>query len=133
MPARRIRPATTTIDIVLAYALGLPGAWLDHPWSAEHDVVKVGSRMFLSKGADQDEPSFSVKHEDLEVREVWRGRFPDAVGPAPYLTNKPWSRVYVERGIEEDELFELVDESYAAVVRRLARKDRPDGWDRDLG
>ena len=133
MPVRPQKtPRATAAEQVLAYALTKPGAWLDHPWGEGHDVVKVGERMFVLAGATQDEPSFSVKHEDMDSRDVWRARFPDAVGPAPYLTNKPWSRVFPDRGIEEDDVRELVDESYVAVVRRLAKKNRPDGWDEGL-
>jgi len=133
MPAKRRAAApTTALERVLAHALTKPGAWLDHPWDPNHDVVKVGNRIFVGVGAVQVEPSFTVKHEDMDACEVWRGRFPDAVGPAPYMTNKPWSRVFVERGIDEDDALELVEESYLAVVRRLAKKDRPQGWDEGL-
>jgi predicted DNA-binding protein (MmcQ/YjbR family) len=120
------------VEEVLEHALSKPGAWLDHPWDENHDVVKVGERMFVTAGADQDEPSFSIKHEDMEAREAWRARLPTALENAPYLPNKPWSRVFVDRDVDADDVRELVDESYVAVVRRLARKHRPDGWDSGL-
>lgn len=130
MPARR--STETALDRVQAHALTKPGAWLDHPWGEDHDVAKVGPRMFLGIGAQRDEQAFTIKHEDLDACEMWRGRWPDAIGPAPYLANKPWSRVRLDRGIDEDDAIELVEESYLAVVRRLAKKHRPGGWDAGL-
>src|SRR6478609_10041772 len=107
MPAKRRAAApTTALERVLAHALTKPGAWLDHPWDPNHDVVKVGNRIFVGVGAVQVEPSFTVKHEDMEAREVWRGRFPEALGPAPYMASKPWSRVFLSRGIDIDDALE---------------------------
>jgi len=132
VPADRRPSARTALERVLDHALTKPGAWLDHPWGDDHDVAKVGTKMFLSIGAHRDEGAFSVKHEDMDDCEMWRGRYPEALGPTRYMTNKPWSTVYLERGIDEDDAIELVEESYLAVVRRLAKKDRPQGWDEGL-
>ena len=37
---------------LLKFALGLPGAWEDHPWG--ETVVKVGKKVFLFSGVDED-------------------------------------------------------------------------------
>ena len=63
---------------------------------------------------------------------MWRGRYPDAIGPMRYMPSKPWSTVALARGIEEEDVLELIDESYLAVAGRLAKKDRPPGWDAGL-
>jgi predicted DNA-binding protein (MmcQ/YjbR family) len=48
---------------VLAFALTLPEAWLDHPWG--EDVVKVGTKVFAFLGTEgSDEPGMSVKLPD---------------------------------------------------------------------
>lgn len=118
------------VDAVLAYALTKPGAWLDHPWDPDHDVVKVGTRMFVMVGARDRGSSFAVRHTDLESCEEWRSRFPDDLGPQPYMKNQPWSRVAMGGStLDDDDLVELVEESYASVVGRMPKKHRPEGWD----
>jgi predicted DNA-binding protein (MmcQ/YjbR family) len=47
---------------LLEYALGLPEAWLDHPWG--EDVAKVRTKVFVFFGSGSkpgSEPGFSVK------------------------------------------------------------------------
>lgn len=118
------------VDEVLAYALTKPGAWLDHPWDPDHDVVKVDERMFVMVGARDRGASFAVRHTDMDACEEWRRRFPDHLGPQPYMPNQPWSRVALGgSALDDDDLVELVEESYAAVVSRLPKRRRPEGWD----
>jgi predicted DNA-binding protein (MmcQ/YjbR family) len=48
---------------VLAFALGLPGAYEDHPW--DEDVAKVGTKVFVFLGQpDLREPGMTVKLAD---------------------------------------------------------------------
>jgi predicted DNA-binding protein (MmcQ/YjbR family) len=128
------RRARMDVDAVLAYALGKPGAWLDHPWDPDHDVAKVADKMFVMVGARDRGSSFAVRHTDAESCDEWRRRFPDELGPQPYMKNLPWSRVSLTgSGLDDDDLVELVEESYAAVVGRLPKKHRPEGWDAPPG
>ncbi len=53
------RPGETRRKL-LEFALGLPGAWLDHPWG--EDVTKVGKKVFVFFGMSDDERlAFTVK------------------------------------------------------------------------
>lgn len=117
-----------TVDDLLEAALALPGAWLDHPWGPDDRVVKVGSRIFLFAGAEAEADAVTVRAADLEATAMWRERHPADVGPAPYLRGKPWNRVRVAGShVPDDELLDLLEESYAAVVARLPRRERPPG------
>jgi predicted DNA-binding protein (MmcQ/YjbR family) len=51
----------TTRRKLLEFALGLPGAWLDHPWG--EDVAKVGPKVFVFLGLDDD-----PKHVGMTVK-----------------------------------------------------------------
>ncbi|HEY3210747.1 MAG TPA: MmcQ/YjbR family DNA-binding protein [Actinomycetota bacterium] len=56
------RPSTTRRRI-LQFALGLPGAWEDHPW--DEDVAKVASKVFVFLGIeDSSEPAMTVKLDE---------------------------------------------------------------------
>ena len=46
------RPKDTRRKI-LAFALGLPGAWEDHPW--DEDVAKAGKKVFVFMGVEDSE------------------------------------------------------------------------------
>lgn len=123
-----------SVDDVLAHALGKPGAWLDHPWGDDHDVAEVHDKMFVMVGARDGGSSFAVRHADVDSRDEWRRRFPEEIGPQPYLRHLPWSRIALGGpGLGADDLRELVDESYAAVAGRLPKKHRPEGWDAPVG
>lgn len=52
--------AETTRRALLEFALGLPGAWEDHPWG--ETVAKVGKKIFLFAGQDKEgRLAFSLK------------------------------------------------------------------------
>ena len=65
---------------ILSYALGLPGAWEDHPW--EEDVVKVGKKVFVFLGMEETaEPAMTVKlDESLEQALAVPGSEPTGYG-----------------------------------------------------
>jgi predicted DNA-binding protein (MmcQ/YjbR family) len=115
------------LDRLLAYALSFPGAWLDHPFGDDHNVCKVGPKMFVMAGAGQERPRASLRNQREDVL-AWRERYPDLIGPAPYLGAKPWNLVYLDGAITTEELHQLVEESYDSVVATLPRKHRPVGW-----
>ncbi len=54
-----------------------------------------------------------------------RAAYPDAVGDAPYLSRRHWVRIVLDGTLPDDELGELVEQSYALVVRGLPRAQRP--------
>jgi predicted DNA-binding protein (MmcQ/YjbR family) len=115
------------LDRLLTYALSFPSSWLDHPWGDDHNVCKVGGKMFVSAGAHQDRPCVSLRNQPEDVL-AWRERYPAQIGPAPYMGTKPWNLVYLDGEIPVAELDQLVEESYDSVVLTLPKKHRPEGW-----
>ena len=111
---------------LLAYCLGKPGAWQDEPWEGDV-VVKVGGKIFAFLGA---ESSFGVGVKCGPTREVadeWLLRYPDEASVTPYIGRSGWNTLQFGGAIPDDEVFEAVDSSFDAVVRKLPRKDRPAG------
>lgn len=112
------------------YCLARPGAWADFPWEHDFPCIKVGEgergRIFAFLGAD----SVGVKCGlTREVADEWLHRHPGAVTVMRYIGRSGWNSLSYD-GVPDDELLEAVDESYRLVVGRMARKDRPEGWDR---
>lgn len=110
-------------DEAVRYALNKAGAWPDSPWGEDHDVVKVGSRIFLFPGRLAGRSTISVKNTEAAVAEL-RQRYPELAGPAPYLDKRLWVRLVIDE-VDEDEVRELIDDSYDQVVARLRKNERP--------
>jgi predicted DNA-binding protein (MmcQ/YjbR family) len=107
----------------VSHALSKPGAWPDSPWGEDHDVIKVGSKIFLFPGAQDGQSSITVKNTAEAVDEL-KQRYPDFAGPAAYLDKRLWVRLVIEQ-VPDDEVIELIDDSYDLVVAKLKRSERP--------
>ena len=117
-----------TWDELLAYCLAKPGAWQDEPW--EGDVVaKVGPKIFAFLGAGiagRDGLSVGLKcAASREAADEWLLRFPADASAMRYIGRSGWNTLAVGGGIPDDEIREAVDASYAMVVTKLQKRDRP--------
>ncbi|MGH3300065.1 MAG: MmcQ/YjbR family DNA-binding protein [Streptosporangiaceae bacterium] len=111
-------------DDLLGYCLTKPGAWQDEPWDGDV-VTKVGSKIFAFLGS-QAARSVGLKcGASREVADEWLARFPGDATVMPYIGRSGWNSLQIGGGIPDDELLEVIDASYDAVVAKLPRKDRP--------
>jgi predicted DNA-binding protein (MmcQ/YjbR family) len=112
-------------DELVAYCLAKPGATPDEPWEGDL-VAKVGGKIFAFLGGG----GLGVKCGPTadEAAEL-RHRYPDHATVMPYIGRHGWNSVVVDGTIPDEELRELVDESYAAVVAKLPKRLRPVGSD----
>ena len=111
-----------TWDDVLTYCLAKPGAWRDEPWG-DGVVAKVGPRIFAFLGSGT---SVGVKcGASREAADEWVLRYPDDASVMAYIGRSGWNTLRIGGAIPDDELIEAVDASYAAIVSKLPKKDRP--------
>jgi predicted DNA-binding protein (MmcQ/YjbR family) len=111
-------------DELVAYCLAKPGAWRDQPW-ADDAVAKVGPKIFAFLGS-AEAPTLGLKcGGSREEADEWLARYPDEVSVMPYIGRQGWNVLRTDGSIPEAELLEAVDFSYAWVVSKLPRKDRP--------
>ena len=106
---------------VLAYALRLPEAYLDHPWG--EDVVKVHGKVFAFMGtADGADPGMSVKLSESREQAL---ASPGATPAAYRLGRAGWVSVPFAGAPPLDVLEDWVEESYRlrAPKRLAARLD----------
>jgi predicted DNA-binding protein (MmcQ/YjbR family) len=110
-----------TRDDLLAYCLSKPGAAQDEPW--EGDIVaKVGGKIFSFNGLD----TLGVKcGRNLDESAELRDRYPNDVTVMAYIGRFGWNTVHIDGAVPAEELFELVDASYDAVVAGLPKSKRP--------
>jgi predicted DNA-binding protein (MmcQ/YjbR family) len=113
---------------LLAYCLGMPGAWRDEPWEGS-TVVKVGSRIFAFLGGEPargTHASVGLKcGASRDDADEWLVRYPDDARVMAYIGRSGWNTLRVGGAIPDEELREAIDSSYAAAVAKLPKKDRP--------
>jgi predicted DNA-binding protein (MmcQ/YjbR family) len=109
---------------VLAHCLAKPGAWRDEPWEGDV-VVKVGTKIFAFLGS-QDGGSVGVKcAPSREEADEWLARYPDDAARMAYIGRFGWNTLRTDGAIPDDELTEAIDRSYAQVLQKLPRRERP--------
>ncbi|MEU8894659.1 MmcQ/YjbR family DNA-binding protein [Nocardia sp. NPDC048505] len=107
---------------LLEYCLAKPGARQDEPW--EGDIVaKVGDKVFAFLG-NGGSVGLKCGRDRDEADELIRV-YPDDVSASPYIGRYGWNTIRLGGAVPADELRELVDQSYAAVVAKLPRAKRP--------
>jgi predicted DNA-binding protein (MmcQ/YjbR family) len=110
-----------THDELVAYCLAKPGSELDEPWGSDQ-VAKVAGKIFAFLG----DGALGVKcGRDADEAAELRLRYPLSVSVSPYIGRFGWNRVALDGAVPDDELRELVDASYDAVVAKLPRSRRP--------
>jgi predicted DNA-binding protein (MmcQ/YjbR family) len=108
----------------MSYCLAKPGAWRDEPWEGDL-VVKVGGKIFAFLGENGASPAIGLKCGDRETADLLIERYPDAVTRSPYIGQHGWNSITLDGTIPDDEVADLVDTSYALVVAKLPKRDRP--------
>src|SRR5580700_10194784 len=124
MGAIRERSPAVTFDELLAYCLSKRGAWQDEPW--EGDVVaKVGPKIFAFLGSGEPLGVGLKCGASRESADEWLLRYPGDAAAEAYIGRSGWNHLRIGGAIPDDEILEAIDASYAAVVSKLPKKDRP--------
>jgi predicted DNA-binding protein (MmcQ/YjbR family) len=111
-----------TPDELAEYALSKPGAWQDEPWDGDL-VAKVGPKIFAFLGGGT---SVGLKcGRSRDEADEWLVRYPDDATVMAYIGRYGWNTLRVGGSIPDDEILEAVDGSYADVVSRLPKSQRP--------
>ena len=93
----------------------LPGVSHGYPFTEGLDVYKVAGKVFLI---------VTVKVDPDHGRALQRSH--ESVGPGRYLDKRHWLSIAAGPGVTTDLVENLVAGSYALVVERVPRRDRPD-------
>lgn len=108
---------------VREYAVGLPGAWEDHPWN--ESVVKVGKKIFVFLGMEDGEaPGCGMKLTTSNLLALAQ----PGITPSGYGLGKAgWVSVDLTKSdLPLEALFDWVVESYRTVAPKklVAEMDR---------
>jgi predicted DNA-binding protein (MmcQ/YjbR family) len=111
------------LDAVIAYCLAKPGAQESYPWGDAELACKVGGKAFAFIGMESGTVGVKLG-ATAEEAEVWRQRHPEHITISSYIGRYGWNSVQFEN-VPTDEVRELLDLSYDAVVAKLPKSKRP--------
>jgi predicted DNA-binding protein (MmcQ/YjbR family) len=109
-------------DDAAAIASGLPGATCDQPLGPDADVYRVGGRIFAIVMASRVPATINLKCEPAHALEL-RAVYP-AITPGYHQDKRHWNTVVLDGSVPDDEVIEMIRQSYALVVARLSRSAR---------
>jgi predicted DNA-binding protein (MmcQ/YjbR family) len=111
-------------DELVAYCLAKPGAAETYPWGEAELVAKVGGKSFAYIGLQSGTVGVKCGRDPAEAGE-WRDRYPDAITASNYIGRYGWNSVDWTGPVPDDEVRELIDASYDAIVAALPARRRP--------
>ena len=95
-----------------------------YPWGEAELVAKVGGKAFAFLNLDGGRVGLKCGRDAEEAAE-WRERYPGAVETSNYIGRYGWNSVDWTGAVPEDDLRELVDASYEAIIAALPKSRRP--------
>ena len=110
------------IETLREYCLAKKETEETFPFGETTLVFKVRGKIFLLTGLDNPQLQFNVKCDPEKAIE-WREQYP-AVQPGYHMNKKMWNTITVDGSIPTRILREMIDDSYALVVRSLPKKDQ---------
>jgi predicted DNA-binding protein (MmcQ/YjbR family) len=107
-----------TLTDLIAYCVAKPGVEETYPWGDAELVCKVGGKSFAFIGLE-------ARTVGLKCGEEWRDRYPDDITVSAYIGRYGWNTLRLDGNVPPDEVRELVDLSYDAIVAKLPKSKRP--------
>jgi predicted DNA-binding protein (MmcQ/YjbR family) len=92
------------------------------PFGPDTLVYKVGGKLFMLFGLDNEPLRFNVKCEPekaLELREEF-----SCVQPGYHMNKKHWNTIVVDGTVSKKQLMQWIDDSYELVINSLSKKIR---------
>jgi len=108
-----------------AYCSSKTGAEETFPFDATTLVIKVMGKMFALMSTDlpDDEPQTINLKCDPTLAVILRETYA-AVTPGYHMNKRHWNTVICDGTVPDDEIIEMIDNSYDLVVKGLKKADR---------
>lgn len=109
-------------QILESHLLSKKGSFKDFPFGPNAAVFKVAGKMFALVALNEKSLRITLKC-DPDDADALRMMF-DAVKPGYAMNKDHWNTIHLDGSIPEDILLNMIDASYALVVKKLAKADR---------
>ncbi len=108
---------------LITHLMTFPGATEEQPFGPDTIVYKVMGKSFALVPADVNASTVNLKC-DPDHALILRQAYPDDVKPGYHMNKKHWNTVIINGSVPDDELLDLIRESYDLVVAKLTKADR---------
>ncbi len=105
------------IETLREYSLQKPFVTEGFPFGEDTLVFKVNEKIFLLAGLDSSPLQFNVKCDPEKAIQL-REEFPGSVLPGYHMNKKHWNTVIVDGRLSEKQLKDMIDHSYALVLKK---------------
>ncbi|MBV9848642.1 MAG: MmcQ/YjbR family DNA-binding protein [Armatimonadetes bacterium] len=109
-------------DAVRQHLASKTGATEEYPFDPQTLVFKVGGRMFALVALDEEPPRVTLKCDPMEAKALRDAHA--AVRPGYHMNKAHWNTVALDGSIADDQIQEMMDDSYALVVQTLKKAER---------
>ncbi len=107
------------IETLREYCLSKKAVEESFPFGEDTLVFKVGGKIFLLAGLENNPLQFNAKcdpEKALELREQY-----DAIQPGYHMNKKHWNTVIADGRLSNALLKEMIDDSYDLIVKSLSK------------
>lgn len=105
------------------YCLAKPGTTEEMPFDEDTLVFKVSGKMFALCSLSEYEKGIALKC-DPEEAVLLREQYTQVL-PGYHMSKKHWNTVLPEAGLTLEFIKSLIDQSYALVVAKLPKAQKP--------
>lgn len=106
-------------DSLCAYLENKLGARRDMPFGPDALVFKVLDKMFALVAWQEDPLTISLKADPVDAV-ILRKQY-QAIIPGYHMNKKHWNTVTLDGSVPDDEVRQMIDESYTLVVAGMTR------------
>ena len=111
-----------TLNKLKPILLNYLGSIEEYPWGPSPMVIKVGGKIFAIVGLESNPVTISLKC-DPEDAIIQRCLYL-VIQPGYHLNKEHWNTVTLDKSIPDEVVFQLIEESYNLVSKKLTKKTK---------
>ncbi|HEX2946745.1 MAG TPA: MmcQ/YjbR family DNA-binding protein [Clostridia bacterium] len=115
-----------TTDEIIQYCLSKTGAYVDFPFGDIPMCIKVSNRLFAQIYPKPEDHKLTLNC-DRAAGEFYRSEYPGTVVRGyhcPPAQQPYFNTVYLDKGIPDEKLKDMIDHSYSTVVGKLPKRQK---------
>ena len=107
---------------LLTYCLSKNGAYVDHPFGPDSDIIKVEGKIFAQLFMLNAEQTVTLNCERM-TGDFYRQLYPGVIVRGYHCppVQQPYFNTFPIHSIPDELIFEMTDHSYATVVGKLPK------------